>query len=656
MIAMLQVSRFVPLAFVFIACSVDVHKPPPGAEVEYTEEREPCADRDPFRNLYFGELHAHTGLSFDAWAYGTHAETGQALDFARGQGTIALPPLDDQGKGTVVVSMPRPLDFAAITDHQEYLGELNLCLTEGSDVYDVSTCAKYREGDMDNVVKFGMQLALEEPVRMPEICGSDDSRCIEAARVVWAGIVEAAEDAYDRTPECAFTAFPAFEYTNSVNATNLHRNLIFRNARVPDLPPSYFEKPSPWEFLMAIRDECLDAGTGCDAISIPHNSNWSNGRMFQLDYSGDEGLEEQREMAEFRARMEPIVEIFQHKGDSECDATLDGLGGIPDPLCDFEKQRLHAFEQCGDGETGFGGMSKMGCVSRLDFVRNVLKAGIEEQARLGINPYMLGIIGSTDTHNAIPGLVEEHYFHGHVGTTDDSALKRLGEGNMTHHGVRYNPGGLAAVWAVENSRDAIFEALRRREVYGTSGTRLSVRMFGGWDFGEGPCGLEDRVARAYDRGVPMGSGLPSGRPEDAAPVIWVWAREDPGYPGVDGTPLQRIQVVKGWVDADGASHEKVFDIAGDANSGASVDLATCETSGPGFHELCAVWKDPDFDPDRPAFYYSRVLENPVCRWSVRQCNSLEPGDRPESCSDPDYYRAIQERAWTSPIWFVPGTG
>ncbi|NOZ01616.1 MAG: DUF3604 domain-containing protein, partial [Deltaproteobacteria bacterium] len=496
---------------------------PPGANFEYTEKREPCADRNAFRNLYFGDLHAHTGLSFDAWAYGNHATPDQAYLFARGEDSMELAAAD--GNEARVAAMKRPLDFVALSDHSEFLGELNLCLTEGSPVYDEPICAEYRQGDMGNVVKFGSQLAMEEPERLPGICDTGKADCLEAARKVWAGVVASADKAYDRTAACRFTAFAGYEYTNSTNVTNLHRNVIFRNDSVPDLPITYFEQPSPWGLLEDLDSKCVEAGTGCDVISIPHNSNWSNGMLFRLDYDGNDDPATQKRMAELRARMEPIVEIFQHKGDMECDSTLEGLGGEPDHLCDWEKQRFQPFDQC-MGEPGFGGVSRLGCVSRLDFVRNVLKAGIGEEVRIGANPYRLGIIGSTDTHNATPGFVDETDFKGHVGTTDDTAIKRLGPGNMTHHGVVYNPGGLAAVWAVENSRDAIFEAMRRREVYGTSGPRIEVRMFGGWDLPADSCERDDLVKTGYRLGVPMGGVLPTRGPDAASPVMVVRAVAD----------------------------------------------------------------------------------------------------------------------------------
>ncbi len=617
----------------FVACA---KKSEPQLSLSYTEEREPCSDGNFYRNLYFGDLHAHTGLSFDAWAYGNHATPDDVYDFARGQ-ALAISPVEGQD-GERVVQLSRPLDFAAVTDHHEYLGEIELCVSPGSPVYDSPACVSYRRGDVSDVVDFGVRMTKPDPRRSDDLCLPNPEGCLEVAQEVWARVQKAAEDAYDRTSACSFTSFVAYEYTNSIAATNLHRNVIFRNAEVPDLPPSYFEYPDPMDLLRDLRANCIEAGSGCDVISIPHNSNWSNGQLFD---PGTESLELARERAALRAQMEPLVEIFQHKGDMECDATLDSGGNHNDPLCDFEKERFGPHADCGD-VPGAGGVSLLGCVSKHDFVRNVLKTGLAEEARLGINPFRLGIIGSTDTHNATAGFVDERQFEGHVGTTDDTVEKRLGPGNMTHHGVRHGPGGLAAVWAVENSRDALFEAFRRREVYGTSGPRIEVRFFAGWDFPDNLCERKDRVELGYGQGVPMGGTLEAG-PAGDAPTFAVWAQADVG------AKLQRIQVVKGWLDEAGRLREKVFEVAGAADIGA-VNLDSCETDGAGSEQLCAVWSDPAFDPTQPAFYYARVLEVPTCRWSVRQCHTLAADQRPESCSDPRFYRAIQERAWTSPVW------
>ena len=232
---------------------------------------------------------------------------------------------------------------------------------------------------------------------------------------------------------------------------------------------------------------------------------------------------------------------------------------------------------------------------------------------------------------------------------------RLGDGQFYIGGYRFSPGGLAAVWAEENSRPALFDALRRREVYGTSGPRITVRFFGGWALGAGLCGEPDLLETAYARGVPMGGVLGAPAPGATAPAFLVSALRDPGTAARPGTPLQRLQVVKGWI-AGGEPHQQVYDVAGDATSAATVDDTTCAISGSGFDALCTVWTDPDFDPTQHAFYYARVLEDPSCRWSTVACNALAPADRPASCTDPNVPRTIQERAWTSPIWYRPEAG
>jgi hypothetical protein len=238
-----------------------------------------------------------------------------------------------------------------------------------------------------------------------------------------------------------------------------------------------------------------------------------------------------------------------------------------------------------------------------------------------------------------------------VGLVDDTVLKRLGEGTVTHEGLINNPGGLAGVWAEERSRDAIFAALRRGETFATTGPRIVVRFFGGWDYPADLCARDDLAAVGYAGGAPLGGTL-SDRGGAPAPILVVRASADPGTPGDPGVPLQRLQIVKGWIDAAGVPQERVFDVAGDPGGG-TVDPETCERSGGGAETLCAVWTDPAFDPALPAFYYPRVLENPTCRWSAHDCRALAPADRPPVCEDPAVVRVIQERAWGSPIWYEP---
>jgi len=319
--------------------------------------------------------------------------------------------------------------------------------------------------------------------------------------------------------------------------------------------------------------------------------------------------------------------------------------GAEDEWCRFEDYRRDDASDC-EGTPGSLGMTGNGCVDRLDTLRGILAAGMEEEGRIGVNPYRVGVIASTDTHAGTPGRVAEDDYTGHLGNAEDDLEDRLREPGLVPGGIFDSPGGLAAVWAKENSRSAIFDALRRKETYGTSGPRMAVRFFGGWDLPDGLCSRSDLVAVADETGVPMGGTLD---PSDAtgAPRFVVSAQMDP-----EGVPLQRVQIIKGWTDATGASQISVVDVAG-GDDGAEVDLGTCAPQTMGTTTLCGSWVDPDFDPGQPAFYYARVLEDPTCRWSWRDCIALDPADRPEVCEDESIPKTVQERAWTSPIWVTP---
>jgi hypothetical protein len=612
-----------------------ISSPSPGSSTEAA-----CPDRNPLRNLYFGDLHVHTTNSFDANIWETRTTPSQAYQFARGE-PLSLPPYDADGKGTRQVRLDRPLDFSAVTDHSEFLGEIEICRTPGSPTYDSTTCQQVRKGSSLAFQNLGVQMTAHVPHRLSDICGADGSMCIAALMPVWERVQEAAANANDR---CRFTTFVAYEYSRSFAGSTMHRNVIFRNEHVP-VPISAFEQPSPQGLWQELQHACVDAGTGCDVLAIPHNSNESNGRMFQVEYPGAQSLDDQRAQAELRAAMEPLVEIYQHKGDSECINGLSGIVGAPDEQCDFEKRRQAPLDDCGDG-VGQLGAGDLGCVSRLDFVRGTLLAGLQEQERLGVNPYRLGFLGSTDTHNGTPGFTNEQTFVGHQGTNDASPAVLLGA-NLT-----YSPGGLAGVWAEENARDNLFDALRRKETFATSGPRIAVRAFGGWSFPVGTCDAPDLTRIGYAQGVAMGGVLPPRPTTGAAPTFVVSALRDPGTAEQPGTLLQRLQVIKGWV-VNNEAHQQVYDVAGDPQNGATVDLDTCTSVGPGFDALCQVWTDPDFDPAQRAFYYVRVLENPSCRWSTWTCNRLPADQRPPACSDPGVPKIIQERAWTSPIWYEP---
>jgi hypothetical protein len=623
--------------------------PPPWAR---TEARADCASFEQLRQPYFGDTHVHTGLSFDALNGGIITEPRESYDFAKGA-PIGLPPYDVLGDPLRTAQLRRPLDFTAITDHAELFGEVSICLTPELPGYDDQVCQDYRAGIPQNdpgtggIAFFVTQyLAISDPVRH-DFCGVDGSDCLLQASLVWEDIQAAAEEKYDRTDACTFTTFVAYEYSRAPFATNLHRNVIFRNNIVPDLPTSGVEEPEAQGLWNALQAECIDGLQDCDVLAIPHNSNLSNGKLF-LPQNAD-GSPLTAADAAFRSRMEPIVEISQHKGDSECRPGV--LSN--DELCGFEKMTGVLLGVSPGGATVYD--------PRL-FVRNVLKEGLELEETLGANPFRLGILGSTDTHNSTAGLVNEQDYGtaGHLGTRDGPPEFILASPVVAPlGGIEANPGGLAVVWAEENSRDALFAALRRREVYGTSGTRPIVRFFAG-DYRDGLCDTGSLVDTGYRRGVPMGGEIGALR-RGKSPVFTVLALKDPDADGVTSTALQRVQIVKGWVNSTGSSQERVFEIAGDPENGASVDTETCTPSGTGFDSLCAVWEDPDFLPSQRAFYYARVIENPTCRWSTYLCNDQGvdcdiPGSIPagmEECCNPEVPKTIQERAWSSPIWYRP---
>lgn len=621
------------------------------------EQREPCADRNPLNNAYFGELHVHTGLSADAYAFGSLSKPDDAYRFARGE-TIGLPPYDGEGNGTRPVSIDRPLDFTAVTDHAEYLGEEALCLDEDSDAYDHRRCRALRGEDLrsDMARHHARMLALVDlgTERSESLCGPEGERCVAHARGPWDSIQRSAERWYDRSESCDFTTFVAYEYSLAEQGSNLHRNVIFANATVPPLPLSAKEKEHPEGLWRWLKDSCIDSGTGCDALAIPHNSNWSSGRMFYPQYSASGKPEDEREAAALRGELEPLVEIMQVKGDSECRQGLYGVEGSVDEYCDFEKLRppQEPATDCKD-EFGSGGMMLKGCISRWSYARYGLIQGQADQLELGVNPLKYGLIAATDSHLATSGAVSEESYPGGIGAETSPRERLRGETNVPGVAkgspVRYNPGGLAGVWAPENSREALFAAMQRRETFGTSGPRIRPRLFGGWSLPQNMCDADNLAEQGYAAGVPMGGDLPPRPSADAAPVFVANALRDAAD---SGAPLQRIQIVKGWMDADGVMQQEVFDIAGGDND-ASVDTATCERSGSGHSSLCGVWRDPNFDPDQAAVYYARILENPSCRWSTYQCNQLPPEERPASCEDSSVPKTVQERAWTSPIWYQP---
>ncbi len=603
-----------------------------------------CSNVNPLNNAYFGDTHVHTTFSVDAFIVGTQTTPQQAYDFARGT-PLGLHPFDEFGTPSRYVQIDRPLDFAMVSDHAEFFGEYTVCLDPAHPAYNNATCAILRMRDFAAaLVWIGAATQPQAQVSRFAFCGPDGDICTSEAPSLWQQVQEAADQNYDRSPDCAFTTFVGYEWTGSPRQVNqqgqpenitLHRNVLFRNSIVPALPTSYFDAPYPEQLYTALDAQCVDAqqpGGSCDALIIPHNSNLSQGITF--DNVHPDGTPYNLQDALRRQRYERLIEVIQHKGQSECDP------GFHDELCDFEFIA---------GEYLVGTPALEAAT-----IRDALKKGLQARGTLGANPQKLGMLGSTDTHVGAAGRVQES--EDYPSHTTGLVSPGTGVTDMFY----YNPGGLAVVWAPQNSRAALFDAMRRREVYGTSGPRHIVRFFGGYDLPADICNRPDLVQVAYDTGVPMGSDLPAQNPAMASPGFMVSAMKDPGVPGFAGNDLQRIQIIKGWTDSSGGAHERVYDVAGDPDNGAGVDLNTCATTGSGFSELCQYWQDPDFDPAEEAFYYARVIENPSCRWTRQQCVALsappdcaDPALPPQvaACCNPDIPRTVQERSWTSPIWY-----
>lgn len=640
--------------------------------IKYSEEREACADYTSLRMPLFGDLHVHTALSFDAVAGRINTMPADAYNYARGK-SIASFPQDELGKASGTAQIDRPLDFLSVTDHAEFLGERELCVNPDSSEYTGEFCKKYREIEFRGSVMLASTIYEEYPKvskRVEMLCGADGERCLTATRSPWQRIQNAAEAAYDRSETCAFTSFVGYEYSGSPGQSNYHRNVIFRNGNVPEAPISFYEAPLDYLLWNQLNGQCSEAN-GCDYLTIPHNTNMSNGKLL-TPYVGLKKTEENKaRYAETRLQREPLMEIFQHKGASECVNGLLSVLGAADELCEIEQIRVlgstttarrfylkgadlamggsvtEKTVECEEGDLGTMGMRGGGCISRNDFVRSALLTGLEEEQSIGLNPVKMGIIASTDGHYGTPGDVAENQWRGAV-SGEMTILDRLKPGVLPS-GIKGNPGGLAGVWAEENSRDAIFNAMLRRETFGTSGPRIIPRFFGGWEFDKNSCRRPDMVEHGYAQGVPMGGDLIPPSLADQKPSFLLSAQRDAGG---NKTPLQQLQIIKGWIDADGQRRYKVHTVAGSAENGAGVDVITGKRYGEGHDDLCAVFTDVDFDPNVPSYYYLRAVENPSPRWSLLDCLKLDEADRPAVCKEPKR-QVIQEMAWSSPIWYRP---
>lgn len=644
----------------------DKSKIQPSRLVTYTEKREPCTNYNPQRMALFGDLHVHTKLSFDAVAGRINTSPTDAHDFAMGK-PISFFPQGDDGKPTGSVTIDRPLDFLAITDHSEFLGERELCINPSSPQYDGEFCVAYREIEFRGTLMLATVLNEQSPKRIAMLCGDDGQLCIEYSKGPWKTIIEAAEKAYDRSAECNFTSFIGYEYTGTPGLSNYHRNVIFRNGNVPAIPTSFVEAPYDYQ-LWGQLDRSCNTESGCQFITIPHNSNMSNGKLLTPYADLERTPENKLDYAKARNRSEPLMEIFQHKGGSECINGLDSVLGRVDELCDIEQVRVmgavtnvrnfkldgskivrleeerFTTSEC-ESETGSTGMFAGGCVSRNDFLRSALLTGLEEEQEIGVNPVKMGVIASTDGHTGLPGAVKEDDWRGYV-SGEMTTAKRLETGTLPS-GIKGNPGGLAGVWAVENSRDAIFEAIQRREVFGTSGPRIKPRFFGGWDYENNLCENPALIASAYQAGVPMGGDLPIAPDSNSKPTFILTASRDPAE---SAAPLQQLQIIKGWIDSVGNSHVTVTTVVGITSDDNEIDKS--ESHEEGYSALCGVYTDTEFNPRESAYYYLRVVEVPTPRWSYYDCQTLPAAERPEICGDANLWQ-IQEMAWSSPIWYSP---
>ena len=585
---------------------------------------------NPLRNAYFGDLHVHTAYSLDGFAVGAVNTPDDAYEFGKG----AERPIVVGSQHMVKLSVP--LDFMAVTDHSEWLGEIGIILDEGFDhsdpaareLLEVMRASNIKEGgNYPGAIQVVTQGMLSLQPHHESYAREEDEGSREHLHTMWRYMVETANKLYEPGK---FTTFVGYEWSATPNGANLHRNVIFRTDNVPEAPLSYIDTQNPEELWRWMQEQ---GGAPENVLAIPHNSNSSMGLMFLPQYFDGRPID--REYAETRALMEPAIEIHQIKGNSEANPAL----ATTDEFAKYE-------QITGGSEWGGKGLNT------YSMVRDGLKEGLRQADRLGVNPFKYGFVGSTDTHTGTPGDTEEYDWSGLFPNLDTSAEGRLlAKSEEIISCLEENPGGLAGVWAEENTRDGIFHALRRKETFGTSGVRIRPRFFGGWSFTDADGSAENFAEIGYEKGVPMGADLPP-RQDGASPSFMVWAIKD----ALNGN-LDRIQIIKGWTER-GEVFEKIYDVAwsGDrqpnsktgklppVGSTVNVDEATY-TNDIGAEELSAVWADPDFDPAVRAFYYARIIEIPTPRWSTYDAKRLGI-EAPEPA-------IIQERAWTSSIWYTP---
>jgi len=589
--------------------------------------------RYPTRPL-FGDQHVHTGWSGDAGMSGTTLGPEEALRFARGEEVVAT-----SGQPT---QLSRPLDWMALTDHSDGMGTIDLIRKGDPEMMADPTLKRWHDmmaGGGEGAQAAVMELiAAQSNKKLPPLIMDP-----KFAKSTWERATEIVEK-YNEPGR--FTALIGYEWTsNAGGGDNLHRNVIYRDGReraLMALPMTTFESENPedlWKWMANWEQK-----TGGRLLAIPHNGNLSNGRMFELQTFKGGPLT--RDWAEQRARWEPLFEVIQFKGQSEAHPSLS-------PTDEFAA----GYELWDRGNLNL--VPKKPGMIQHEYLREALKNGLKLEKELGTNPFKYGMAAGTDTHNALVAAEEDNFFCKFVSCEprperwSEDAMKF---GDRVVKGWEITAAGYTAVWALDNTREAIWDAMKRRETYATSGTRLWLRFFGGYDFA--PADLDSRAPAipGYSKGVPMGGELPKAS-AGKAPTFMVAALKDP-Y----GGNLDRIQIVKGWVDASGRTQEKIFDVAWsspqtrmpDAKGrlpavGSTVDVARATwTNTIGAPELAAVWKDPEFDAKVPAFYYARVIEIPTPRWTAYDAAYFKVK------MSSDVPMVTQERAWSSPIWYTPG--
>ncbi len=596
----------------------------------------PYAGRNfPTRPL-FGDTHLHTAYSMDAGAFGARLGPRDAYRFARGEEIAS-----NTGQP---VKLSRPLDFLVVADHSDGMGFFPLLMSgdpetlateQGRRWYDLITGGKGAEAAIDIIRSFSLG-------KLPKTFPLPGTRSYKGA---WEATVKAAEEYNDPG---RFTAFIGFEWTSNTAGNNLHRNVIFRGdgtqaMRVEPyttLKPLGSDNPADlWKWMTMAQEK-----TGSEVLAIAHNGNLSNGIMFPTVEAFGKPVD--RAYAQERARWERLYEVTQTKGTGETHPSLSP----DDEFADFE---------IWDKGNLDGSAKKSPDMLQREYAREALKNGLMLEQKLGTNPFQFGMIGSSDAHNALAAMEEDNFF-GKTAPQEPSAERMTAtffDSPKLGYSIKdweVGASGYAAVWATENTREAIFDAMHRRETYATTGPRMAVRFFGGWEFTQADANTRSPAVIGYTRGVPMGGELEAA-PKGKSPSFLVAALRDP-----IGANLDRIQIVKGWMDAKGKLHEKVYDVAWsdqrkpDANGklpsvGSTVDVANATfTNTIGAPELISVWQDPDFDAGQRAFYYARVLEIPTPRWTAYDAKRF--GSQPL----PGTRMTVTERAYTSPIWYTPG--